>query len=258
MQISECTCAGIPSDGNHPIGSSPPWSNEDLIVEDLESCVEPYLQHVRATLEKPDLIAIGLYDMFKPNTTKAFKTQCEAHQVRRKLIPPGCTDQLQPEDQFDNALVKKHNENSFNEHIAEVVKAQLTLGIPAKDVAIDLSSSALGYVVTGCARAWLTGGVPRPAPLSRVTSRPTLLGLKPELGVLPESTSLKTRHMKWCDEAVKSVPKAKLKKQWEVCGYYKAYDFVRGACGRRGSWGYASRRGAESAESCGNLHLCKY
>ena len=114
------------------------WSTEALVIQDTEEITIPYVEELRALAGKPALEAILLLGMFKPNQTLELRRLCKDNGIKRKLIPPGTTDEMQPE--------------------------------------------------------------------------------------------LKEKHIGWLEKVINNIPEKNIKKQWEACGYYKAYDTIQRFC----------------------------
>eukprot|EP00664_Eupelagonemidae_sp_cell27_P007425 gene7426-9277_t len=63
------------------------WSNAELVVENIEETVAPYVNLVRCLADRPNLEAVLLLDMFRGNTVKSTKRACREHGLIRRLIP---------------------------------------------------------------------------------------------------------------------------------------------------------------------------
>ncbi len=118
------------------------WSNEELVCEDAEEVVIPFAEETRALTGK-DWPMLYLLDMFKGNLGKKVKRLLGSAGIRRKIIPAGFTDKLQPQDKTDNRSVKCTLRDEFNGYVAHAVSEQVKRGVNPKDVEIDIRMSTL-------------------------------------------------------------------------------------------------------------------
>ena len=73
------------------------WSNEDTMKEYVEHILLPYIEEKRKSLNLAnDFPALVLFDNFKAQCTTAVLTLLDQNNINVVLIPPNCTDLLQP------------------------------------------------------------------------------------------------------------------------------------------------------------------
>ena len=83
------------------------WSNEDTMKEYVEHILLPYIDGKRKSLNLAnDFPALVLFDNFKAQCTTAVLTLLDQNNINVVLIPPNCTDHLQPLDISVNKAVK--------------------------------------------------------------------------------------------------------------------------------------------------------
>ena len=83
------------------------WSNEQTMMEYFNKIIFPYIQEKKKALklsnEHPALL---IFDNFKVQCTSSLLNLLDSHNVNVALIPPNCTDRLQPLDLSVNKTVK--------------------------------------------------------------------------------------------------------------------------------------------------------
>ena len=73
------------------------WSKEETMVRYFEKIIVPFLNQKRTQLNLPmSHPALAIFDCFKGQTTPSVKALHAKHNIRFVLIPPICTDKLQP------------------------------------------------------------------------------------------------------------------------------------------------------------------
>ena len=83
------------------------WSNEDTMKEYVEHILLPYIDGKWKSLNLAnDFPASVLFDNFKAQCTTAVLTLLDQNNINVVLIPPNCTDRLQPLDISVNKAVK--------------------------------------------------------------------------------------------------------------------------------------------------------
>ena len=75
------------------------WSNKETTIEYVDNVPNPYTAKKRTSLNlSKDYPALIIFDNFKARCTSAFLTQLDHNNINVLLVPPNCTDQLQPLD----------------------------------------------------------------------------------------------------------------------------------------------------------------
>ena len=121
--------------GNH-------WAKESTTRQYIMNILLPYLQEKRKQLKlSPSYPALVLFDNFKGQCTEQLLMFLDSNDINVILIPPNCTDRLQPLDVSVNKPVKEFLHQKFHSWYAESICTQLG-GTTAK-VPIDLRLSVV-------------------------------------------------------------------------------------------------------------------
>ena len=99
------------------------WANEKTTEAHIRKVLVPYIETCRKKLSLPtDLAALVIFDRFKGQCSSNILSLLNSHHINLVIIPPNCTDHLQPLDISVNKAVKG---NSFR--IGILVKYPNTL-----------------------------------------------------------------------------------------------------------------------------------
>ena len=110
----------------HITSTSNHWANEETTRLYIEKIIFPYLHKKREELKlNSDQPALLLFDNFKAQCTEAILKYLDSNNINVVLIPPNCTDRLQPLDLSVNKSAKEFLRNEFQEWYAQQVCAQL-------------------------------------------------------------------------------------------------------------------------------------
>ena len=102
------------------------WSNEDTMKEYIEQIILPYVAEKRKNLKLADKYpALLIFDNFKAQCTPAILTLLDLNNINVVLIPPNCTDRLQPLDLSVNKSVKSYLRSQFQAWYAKEICSQL-------------------------------------------------------------------------------------------------------------------------------------
>lgn len=102
------------------------WSNESTMVSYIEKIMVPYVKQKREELNLPeDHPALAIFDEFKGQTI--FKL-LESNNIRYVVVPPNCTDRLQPLDVSVNKAAKEFLRTKFQAWYADKISAQMDNG----------------------------------------------------------------------------------------------------------------------------------
>ena len=116
------------------------WSNEGTMEEYILRIIFPYLSQMKEKLKlSSDYPALLLYDNFKGQCTEKLLKLLNANNISVVLIPPHCTDRLQPLDVSVNKAAKEFLRNSFQKWYASIVCSQLNGKTEKKAVDLRLS-----------------------------------------------------------------------------------------------------------------------
>ena len=117
------------------------WSNEETMTEYVDNVMNPYIVEKRRSLNlSQDYPALVIFDNFKAQSTSAFLTQLDHNIINVVLVPPNCTDRLQPLDVSVNKAVKNQLRAEFQHWHARQVCQQRREG---QKKPIDLKMSAI-------------------------------------------------------------------------------------------------------------------
>ena len=110
----------------HITYSSNHWSNEGTMKEYIHCILLPYIDEKRKNLKlASDYPALVIYDNFKGQCTSDILTLLDQNNINVILIPPNCTDRLQPLDLSVNKAVKDHLRSQFQAWYAQELCSQL-------------------------------------------------------------------------------------------------------------------------------------
>ena len=127
------------------------WSNESTMKDYVEKIIIPYIQKKREELNVlPDHRALLLFDNFKAQCTTPLLQILDNNDINVLLIPPNCTDRLQPLDISINKAVKEFLRGKFQKWYAQEVCSQFQSG---ERIQIDLRMS----VVKPLGLQWMIG-----------------------------------------------------------------------------------------------------
>ena len=105
------------------------WANEQTMEEYLNHIIIPYIQDKRKEHKLPDdYPALVLYDVFKGQCTANVSSILQANNILYVLIPPNCTDRLQPLDLSINKPAKDFVKQKFQEWYSQEICKQLNDG----------------------------------------------------------------------------------------------------------------------------------
>ena len=114
----------------------------------------PYIESKRSQLKLAgDAPALVIFDCFKAQcTVKILSMRKDAH-IHIAIVPPLCTDQLQPLDISVNKAVKEYLRRQFQEWYANQITYQLEQDVDAKITPVNLRLS----VVKPLSLKWMFG-----------------------------------------------------------------------------------------------------
>ena len=136
--------------GWHVTHTSNHWCNEETMMAYIESVIVPYMTQKRRQLGL-DLKHSGLVilDEFKGQTTSRVLNLLQSNDLMYVIVPPNCTDQLQPLDVSVNRAAKQFLQNKFENWYADNIVAQKSTD---KDIEpVDMKQS----IVKPIAAKWM-------------------------------------------------------------------------------------------------------
>ena len=117
------------------------WSNEDKMIEYIESIILPYVEGKRKELKlSVDQPALAIFDVFKGQQTESVLKMLEENNILVVSVPANCTDRLQPMDLSINKSVKEFMRGKFRDWYSEQVQDQLSEGKEITPVDLKMST----------------------------------------------------------------------------------------------------------------------
>jgi len=133
----------------HVISTPSHWSNEGTARDYIEKIILPYLRKKRNELKLSDTYpALMIFDNFK---AQAILKLLDNNYISVVMIPPNCTDRLQPLDISVNKAVKEFLQNEFQEWYAKQVCELLQEAAMKQPVDLRLS------IVKSLGTKWMVG-----------------------------------------------------------------------------------------------------
>ena len=112
-------------EGWHLTYSPSHWSTEQTMRDYIQKIVVPYIEKMRQTSRLADNYpALLLFDNFKAQCTQELLTLLDDNFINVLLIPPNCTDRLQPMDISVNKPAKDFLRGQFKSWYAKQVYSQ--------------------------------------------------------------------------------------------------------------------------------------
>ena len=116
------------------------WCNEQTTYRYIVNILLPYLTQKKMELKMvPDQRALLIFDNFKGQCTEALLKLLDENNVSVVLIPPNCTDRLQPLDVSVNKSAKEFLRRKFHVWYAENICAQLEGKLQKQQVDLRLN-----------------------------------------------------------------------------------------------------------------------
>ena len=116
------------------------WANEDTTQHYIVKILLPHLQQKRKELDtSPDSRGPLIIDNFKGHCTEELLKFLDSNNVNVVMVPPNCTDRLQPLDVSVNKPAKNFLCQKFHLWYAQNVCTQLEGKIPKEPVDLRLS-----------------------------------------------------------------------------------------------------------------------
>ena len=110
------------------------------MVQYIKHILLPYIANKRCCLQlEPDYPALVIFDNFKARITTGVLQLIKDNNVRVAMVPPNCTDRLQPMDVSVNKAVKNFLRQQFQMWYADQVCEQLAKNRADETVDLKLS-----------------------------------------------------------------------------------------------------------------------
>ena len=121
------------------------WSTESTMIRYIEKVIVPFVDAKRAELKLSTTYpALAIFDCFTGQTTPAVKSLLRKHHIRFVIVPPNCTDKLQPLDISVNKPIKGEMKKRYQMWYAEEVQ-KLLMETPAGSVKVDLPAAIIKH-----------------------------------------------------------------------------------------------------------------
>ena len=128
----------FPSDW-HATYSANHWSNEETMTDYFNKIILPYITDKRNQLNlSSNHPALLIFDNFKGQCTQDILKLLDTNNIDVVIIPPNCTDRLQPLDLSVNKPAKEYLRDKFQNWYASQIQRQLQAG---KQEPVDLRLS---------------------------------------------------------------------------------------------------------------------
>lgn len=115
----------FPSDWNITFSENH-WSNESTMIEYITKLILPYIDRKKKDFKiGSQQRSLVIFDCFKGQCTESVTELLEKNNVSLVIVPPNCTDRLQPLDLSVNKAAKEHMRSKFHEWHANMVMQQL-------------------------------------------------------------------------------------------------------------------------------------
>ena len=102
------------------------WCNEVTMHQYITKIILPYIRSKRKELKLPDdHPAVLIFDNFKGQCTSQLLTLLDTNSISVVLVPPNCTDRLQPLDLSVNKAAKEFLRRQFHEWYAKQICSHL-------------------------------------------------------------------------------------------------------------------------------------
>ena len=101
------------------------WCNEDTMVDYIAAVIVPYMKEKRKHLGLDSKhVGLVILDEFKGQTTNKVLNLLQTNDLMYVIVPPNCTDRLQPLDVSVNRAAKQFLRNKFENWYADQIIAQ--------------------------------------------------------------------------------------------------------------------------------------
>ena len=120
------------------------WSNEEKVIEHLETIVFPYLERKKEELGLPeDQKSLLIYDVFRGQVTQRVLDLIESNHCVNVYVPPNLTHIFQVLDLWINGHAKQFLNGKFSQWYTEQITKQLDRGVDIYNVKIDTTLTVM-------------------------------------------------------------------------------------------------------------------
>ena len=130
------------------------WSNEDIVIEHLETVILPYVNATRDRLGlSDDHKALLIYDVFRGQMTQKVRDLVEENNCLSVYVPANLTNEFQPLDLTINGPAKQFLVGKFQDWYASQITKQIERGINVYSIEVGLQLSIMKPIHAN----WLLG-----------------------------------------------------------------------------------------------------
>ena len=105
------------------------WCNEDTMIDYVKLVIVPYMAEIRKKLALSQThTGLMILDEFKGQTTQKILRLLEEYHLMYVIVPPNCTDRLQPLDVSVNQAAKHFIQGKFERWYADRIMTQQESG----------------------------------------------------------------------------------------------------------------------------------
>lgn len=120
------------------------WSNEATVLQYIDNILVPNVTRLRSEEGlAADQEALLIFDTFSGHLTVGVKQKLASNHINYVMVPPNLTNRFQPLDVSVNKAAKNVVRKCYSEYYSGEVQRQLTTGVAAHYVAVDLRLSVL-------------------------------------------------------------------------------------------------------------------
>ena len=119
------------------------WLTEEKMIHYLEKVIVPFVSLREVLKLDKDTPALAIFDSFKSQTTPAFYSLLQSHNIIAVQVPANCTDKFQTLDVSLNKPVKDEMKKQFQTWYFEQVQKQLQEGVPINQVKVEMPASVM-------------------------------------------------------------------------------------------------------------------
>ena len=128
------------------------WANEKTTESYIKLILLPYVEQTRKKLQlDANHPALVVFDRFKAQCTQNILSLLDSNNIRYVIVPPNCTNRLQPLDVSVNKSAKEYLRRQFQQWYSDQIFKQMEDGTDGKIV--DLAMS----IVKPLGATWLIG-----------------------------------------------------------------------------------------------------
>ena len=124
------------------------WSNESTMIRYIENVIVPFVTRVRNDLGVgQEQAALAIFDSFRGQITEKVFILLNKHNMQSVVVPPNCTDKLQPLDLTVNKVAKSFLQKQFIDWYATEIPKQLDADSDSTcPTPVDLSTARMKCV----------------------------------------------------------------------------------------------------------------